>query len=96
MAKSLTATLSGAGRLVLFFMDTEQRLVALIVGYKQGKLDFNLLKNSLGFSKFKMADKKKIEQATGYKVGSVPLVGHRLPTIVYDSLLANDYVYGGA
>lgn len=79
-----------------FIMDTDQGLAALIVSYRPGKLDFSELKNSLGFSKFKMADRDMVLAAIGYKVGSVPLIGHQLPTLFDNSLLINDYVYGGA
>lgn len=79
-----------------FIIDTEQGLIALIISSKYGRINFNEMKNSLGFAKFKMANKEKVEKATGYQVGAVPLVGHQLNTIFDDNLLENDYVYGGA
>ena len=78
-----------------FIMDTEQGLIALIAGSKRGRLDFNEMKQALGFSKLKMADKAAIENATGYKAGSIPLIGHELPCVFDNRLLENDYIYGG-
>ena len=53
------------------------------------------MKDSLGFSKFKLADKKKIQKATGYEPGMIPLVGLELDCIFDDFLLMWDYIYGG-
>jgi len=33
---------------------------------------------------------------TGYKAGSIPLIGHNLPCVFDDCLLDYDYIYGGS
>ena len=79
-----------------FIVDTEQGLVALIISSRRGKIDFKTMRQSLGFSKLKMADKEKVEKEIGYQTGTVPLIGHNLPCIFDNSLLENDYVFGGS
>jgi len=78
-----------------FIIDTEKGLISLIISSKQGRIDFKAIKNEFGFSKFRMADKEKVMELTGYQVGTIPLVGHNLPTIFDDWLLEHDYIYGG-
>ena len=77
-------------------MDTEQGLVAFIVSSNRGKIDFKGLKQILGFSKLKMADKEKVEKAIGYKMGAIPLIGHNLPCVFDKGLFEHDYIYGGS
>ena len=79
-----------------FIMDTEQGLVAFIISSKRGKIDFKAMKQSLEFSKLKMADREKVQEMTGYKTGSIPLIGHNLPCVFDDCLLDYDYIYGGS
>lgn len=50
----------------------------------------------LGLSRLKLADKKKIEKSTGYKVGAIPLIGVELPCIFDECLLERDFIYGGS
>ncbi len=78
-----------------FVLQTENGLIGCIVSTQNGKLDFDKLKQRFGFSKLKMADRKKIKNQTGYDVGTVPLVGLRLPCIFDKKLLKHDFVYGG-
>jgi len=79
-----------------FIMETEQGLIAFIVSSKRGKLDFKAIKQVLGFSKLKMADKDSIEKAIGYKTGTIPFIGHNLPCVFDKCLLEHDYIYGGS
>jgi len=76
-------------------MDTEQGLVAFIISSKRGKIDFKVMKRILGFTRFKMADKENVEKTIGYHTGAIPLIGHNLPCVFDNSLLKNDYIYGG-
>ncbi len=78
-----------------FVLQTENGLIGCIVSTQNGKLDFDKLKQCFGFSKLKIADRKKIKNQTGYDVGTVPLVGLRLPCIFDTKLLKHDFVYGG-
>ena len=78
-----------------FIIDTDKGLISLIISSRQNKIDFKAMKNELGFSKFRMADREKVRELTGYNVGTIPLVGHNLPTIFDNRLLEHDYIYGG-
>lgn len=78
-----------------FILQNENGLLACIVSINRGKLDFEAMKKQFGYSKLKMADRGKAEKQTGYKIGSIPLIGHDLPCIFDDGLLEYDYIYGG-
>lgn len=79
-----------------FIMETDLGLIAFIISSKRGKIDFRSMKQDLGFSKLKMADKEKVQKITGYEIGVIPLIGHNLPCVFDDSLLNCDYIYGGS
>lgn len=78
-----------------FVLQTENGFIGCIVSFQNGRLDFDKMKQYFGFSKLKMADRKKIKSQTGYNVGAVPLVGLDLPCLFDRKLLEHDYVYGG-
>lgn len=78
-----------------FVLQTENGLIACIVSGNRGRLDFEAMKQKLGFSKLKLADKKKIQRQTGYRVGAIPLIGLGLDCVFDDTLLAYDFIYGG-
>jgi Cys-tRNA(Pro)/Cys-tRNA(Cys) deacylase len=77
-------------------LDTEQGLIACIVSSGRGRLDFKAMKIDLGFSKMKLAEKADVLKATGYHAGAIPFIGHNLPCIFDNRLLAFDYIYGGS
>ena len=79
-----------------FVMDTEQGLIACIISSRRGKIDLKTMGQALGFTKFKFADKEKIEKTIGYQTGIIPLVGHNLPCIFDNILFEHDYIYGGS
>ena len=79
-----------------FVLQTEDGLIGCLVSVNSGRLDFETLKQKFGYTKLKMADKKKIESQTGYEVGTIPLIGLGLPCLFDNALLAYDYIYGGA
>ena len=78
-----------------FILQNEAGLLAFIVSANRGRLDFEQLKQQLGYSKLNMADRKSVAQQTGMKFGTIPLVGHGMPCMFDDSLLGYDYIYGG-
>jgi len=78
-----------------FVLQTGNGLIGCIASFQNGRLDFDKLKQAFGFSKLKMADRKKIKSQTGYDVGAIPLVGLHLPCIFDRKLLKHDFVYGG-
>lgn len=78
-----------------FVLQTENGLIGCIVSVNSGKLDFEFLKQKFGYTKLKMADKKKIESQTGYEVGAIPLIGLELPCLFDNTLLKYNHIYGG-
>ena len=78
-----------------FILKTETGYVAFISSSKRGRCDLKAMKSALGFSVLKMADRKMVQDVTGYDAGTVPLIGHSLPCIFDDWLLDHDYIYGG-
>ncbi len=78
-----------------FVLQTENGLIGCITSIQNGRLDFEKMKLQFGYSKLKMADRKKIQSQTGYGVGSIPLVRLGLPCLFDKKLLEHDFVYGG-
>ncbi len=78
-----------------FILQSNIGLIACILSANHGKVDFEYLKNKFGYSKLRMADRKKIKKSAGYDIGAIPLVGLDLQCIFDDSLLEYDYIYGG-
>ncbi len=78
-----------------FVLQCEHGLLCCIASANRGRLDLNTMKAKFGFAKLKMADRKKVQQQTGYTTGSIPLIGLGLDCIFDDSLLDFDFIYGG-
>ena len=78
-----------------FVLQTENGLIGCITSIQNGRLDFEKMKLQFGYSKLKMADRKKIQSQTGCSDGSIPLVGLGLPCLFDKKLLDPDFVYGG-
>ena len=76
-------------------LQSERGLVACIFSSGRGRLELEKVKAACGFSKLRLADRKKVQKQTGCEVGAVPLIGHGLPCIFDDGLLQYDYIYGG-
>jgi len=76
-------------------LESENGLFTYIGSVGQGKTDFKQLKQQLGLTKMKLAPKRKIMKATGCIAGRVPLIGHGLPCVFDDTLLTQDFIYGG-
>lgn len=81
---------------VALVVRTERGLMLLIAGARRGRLDFDALRQRLGLERLKLVDGKRVERETGYAVGSVPLVGLKLPCIFDDDLLTLPCLYGGS
>lgn len=77
-------------------VQTDRGFMILIVSAKRGRLNFHELGKSLGFEKIRLADKEKAEQETGYRIGSMPLIGVELPCIFDSELMKLEYIYGGS
>ena len=80
----------------VLIVSTEKGYFALIMAGDRGRVDFELVKKALQCEKVKLASKKEVLETTGYEVGNVSLVGHRLQCILDTRLLLQPYVYGGA
>jgi len=76
-------------------LSTDRGLIALIISGSKGKIDFNKLGDKLGFVINGLANKKDIKKSMGFSVGAIPLVGHKLPTIMDSELCKYEYIYGG-
>lgn len=79
----------------VFILDSDKGLLACIMSANRGRMDFDFMKTKFGFSKLKMADRKKTKKATGYEPGTIPLIGHDLDCILDETLLSYDVIYGG-
>lgn len=77
-------------------VETEAGMMALIVSATRGRIDLKALKRETGYVRLKMAERERVEEATGYEAGRLPLIGHNLPCIFDNRLLQNDYIYGGS
>jgi prolyl-tRNA editing enzyme YbaK/EbsC (Cys-tRNA(Pro) deacylase) len=76
-------------------LKTEKGYYALIISGDYGKVNFDLLREMLKVQQVKLAKPIEVEQLTGCKIGSIPLVNHGLPTIIDRQLNRFTYVYGG-
>ncbi|QMV44693.1 aminoacyl-tRNA deacylase [Cohnella cholangitidis] len=76
-------------------LKSEEGYFAIIISGDYGRIDFDILKPILKCNELKLAKPKEVEQLTGCIVGTVPLIGHNLPTIMDRQLHRFDYVYGG-
>lgn len=79
-----------------FILQNENGLLAWIVSSQYGRLDFEKIKRQFGYAKLQLADRKNIENQTGYKAEAIPLIGHGMPCLFDDTLLQSDYIYGGS
>ncbi|RCX17200.1 prolyl-tRNA editing enzyme YbaK/EbsC (Cys-tRNA(Pro) deacylase) [Anaerobacterium chartisolvens] len=80
----------------VLIVKTEKGYFALIMSGDRGRVDFELIKEVLQCEKVKLASRKEVLEVTGSEVGSVPLVGHLLPSVLDTRLLLQRFVYGGA
>lgn len=77
-------------------VQSDQGLMLLVASARRGRLDLKQIGAEIGFSKLKLADRKKVEAGTGYSVGAIPLIGIELPCIFDDTLLEYEFIYGGS
>lgn len=77
-------------------VQADDELMLLITSAKRKKIDFAAIKSVIGITKLKLADKNQAEAVTGYKVGTIPLIGVDLPCIFDNMLLNFEYIYGGS
>jgi prolyl-tRNA editing enzyme YbaK/EbsC (Cys-tRNA(Pro) deacylase) len=78
----------------LVFTVDDRPVMALVSGANQ--LDEAKLGAAAGGSAARRADADRVRQATGFPVGGVPPLGHRLPVFVDRDLLGFDTVWAAA
>ena len=76
-------------------LETENGYVSAILSGDRGRLDFQAVAAILGCQEVKLASPKKVEEITGFRIGTVPLVGLSLPCLFDRSLFRYPVVYGG-
>ncbi|MNT09456.1 Cys-tRNA(Pro)/Cys-tRNA(Cys) deacylase YbaK [compost metagenome] len=76
-------------------MKSEKEYFAIIISGDYGRIDLEKLKAILKCDELKLAKPKEVELITGYTIGTVPLIGHGLPTIIDRQLYRYSYIYGG-
>lgn len=76
-------------------LKSEKEYFALIISGDYGRINFEELKEILNCDELKLAKPKEVEQITGFTVGTVPLIGHELPTVFDHQLNRYSYIYGG-
>lgn len=77
-------------------LKTDKGFFALIVSGDRGRLDFAEVADILGCKQAKLATPREVEEIIRFAVGSVPLVGHNLPSVVDKRLFQYSSIYGGS
>ncbi|WP_410771951.1 aminoacyl-tRNA deacylase [Fontibacillus sp. BL9] len=68
---------------------------ALIISGDYGRVDFAEVAQKAGLEKLKLAKPREVVEATGFSIGSVPLIGHGLPVILDSKLFRYEWIFGG-
>lgn len=76
-------------------LETDSGFVAAILSGDRGRLDFQAVADILSCQKVKLASPKQVEQITGYRIGTVPMVGLSLPCLIDRALFRYSAIYGG-
>lgn len=76
-------------------LKSDRGYLAITICGDHGRIDMDDLKKRLDRSVLKLAKPSEVEEATGFAIGSVPLIGHRLPTVLDRQLMRYSHVYGG-
>jgi prolyl-tRNA editing enzyme YbaK/EbsC (Cys-tRNA(Pro) deacylase) len=76
-------------------LETDRGYISAILSGDRGRLDFQKIAAILGCREVKLASPQKVEEITGFRIGTVPLVGLFLPCLFDRSLFRYPEVYGG-
>lgn len=79
----------------VFVVQADQSLAVLIMNAQRGQVNLKVLAAEHHYHTLQLANPKVVAQATGYKTGNIPLIGHNLPCLFDKSLTTHDYIYGG-
>ncbi|CAH0120802.1 MULTISPECIES: aminoacyl-tRNA deacylase [unclassified Paenibacillus] len=76
-------------------INTDKGFFAVVVSGSRGKVNFDELAEILECSEVKLASGKEVKKATGFEVGSIPLIGLNLPFVIDKNLYHYPFIYGG-
>lgn len=91
-ARALDTSMRNIIKSLVFIVDGEPFLVVVDGA---SRVDEEKLKDVLLAEEVRLADPDEVEDATGYRVGTVPPVGTGLRAVVDEEVLEKDVVYGG-
>ncbi|AXE28631.1 hypothetical protein DK842_01085 [Chromobacterium phragmitis] len=77
-------------------VEADGDVVACILSGGRDGVDWDRLARLLGRGRARLADRRRVRDITGCEAGAVPLLGLDLPCAMDRSLLAHDFIYGGA
>ena len=80
----------------IIIIKTEKSFFALIVSGERGRVDFKSIAHILGCKQVRLATKEEVRKRIGFYPGSIPLIGHNLPSVFDKRLFRYDFVYGGS
>jgi len=76
-------------------LTTEKGYYSLIISGDYGRVDLESIRKLLEVEQIKLAKPLEVEQVTGCKIGSIPLINQGLPTIFDRQLYRFSHIYGG-
>jgi prolyl-tRNA editing enzyme YbaK/EbsC (Cys-tRNA(Pro) deacylase) len=79
----------------IYLITADSELNAIIASAKSGHINYRKFGRRYNLGKISLANPDEIFARTGYTVGTIPPVGHGLPTYLDKQLLDNKYVYAG-
>lgn len=77
-------------------VDTEDGLIALVVSDRRKILDWETLREQLGYERLELADAEEVFFKTGFPLENFPFIGHDLPCILENCLLEKKFICGSA
>lgn len=77
-------------------LKTDKGFLAVTFSGDREQVDFNEVANLAGCKQAQLATRKEVKQITGCEVGSVPMVGLKIPVVLDKQLFRYPVVYGGS
>ena len=78
----------------VFILKSEKGCFAVLKAKNSGTLSLKERSRYLNVLHLEITPPDEIPEATGFMAGTVPLIGHGLPTIFDKTLLRHEYIYG--
>lgn len=76
-------------------LTTDKGFFAFIISGNRDRFEFEATAEIIGCTKVRLASPKEVQKGTGFKVGSVCMVGLELPCVLDKELFNYAFVYGG-